>query len=198
MLPRIVLFASLMLAPWVLAQDQKPAAAPSDQPAMNKPEFCATCHGADGNSAAGTFPNLAGQTPRYLYLQLKDFKEGRRKDPVMSPVAEKLEKADMLALAQFFSEQKSKPVAFKSDNAKVSAGKKIADTALCPMCHLGGFSGQNEIPRVAGQHPEYVIKQLKDFRAKNRTNDAGNMTAYAGKLTDEEIESLAHYIATLN
>ena len=66
------------------------------------------------------------------------------------------------------------------------------------MCHLGGFIGQNEIPRVAGQQPEYVLKQLKDFRAKTRTNDAGNMTAYSSNLKDEEIDNLVHYIATLN
>ena len=170
----------------------------ADGPKMNTPEACAVCHGADGNSPTGLFPNLAGQNARYLYLQLKDFKEGRRKDPAMSPMVAGLEKKDMLALAQYFSEQKLKPIKFVADNAKAAAGKKIADDALCPMCHLGGFVGQNEIPRVAGQQPEYVLKQLKDFRAKTRTNDAGNMTAYSSNLKDEEIDNLVHYIATLN
>ena len=104
----------------------------------------------------------------------------------------------MQALAKYFSEQKPKSVSFKSDNAKAAAGKKISAEALCPMCHLGEFAGQNEIPRVAGQHPEYVVKQLKDFRARNRTNDAGNMTAYSSNLTDQDIENLSHYIGTLN
>ena len=66
------------------------------------------------------------------------------------------------------------------------------------MCHLGGFSGQNEIPRVAGQHPEYVVKQLKAFKERSRTNDAGNMTSVAQTLSEEDIETLAHYIANLN
>ena len=172
--------------------------ASTDAPTMTSPEACAACHGIDGNSPMGMFPNLAGQNARYLYLQLKDFKEGRRKDPMMSPMAVGLEKKDMLALAQYFSEQKLKPVAFVADNAKAAAGKKIADDALCPMCHLGGFIGQNEIPRVAGQQPDYVLKQLKDFRARNRTNDAGTMSAYSSNLKDEEIDNLVHYIATLN
>jgi cytochrome c553 len=173
-----------------LAED---AAAP-----INTPEACGICHGADGNSPAATFPNLSGQNARYLYLQLKDFKEGRRNDPIMSPIAKQLEKKEMQSLSKYFSEQKPKPVVFQSDNVKATAGKKVADEALCPMCHMGGFAGQNEIPRVAGQHPEYVIKQLKDFRARNRTNDAGNMTAYSSNLTDQDIENLAHYIGTLN
>jgi cytochrome c553 len=65
------------------------------------------------------------------------------------------------------------------------------------MCHLGGFVGQNEIPRVAGQHYQYVAKQLKDFRAKTRTNDAGNMTSIAATLSDQDIDNLANYIANL-
>jgi cytochrome c553 len=65
------------------------------------------------------------------------------------------------------------------------------------MCHLGGFVGQNEIPRVAGQHYEYVRKQLLDFKARRRTNDAGNMTSVANTLSEEDIDNLAQYAATL-
>ena len=66
------------------------------------------------------------------------------------------------------------------------------------MCHLGGFTGQNEIPRVAGQHYAYVKKQLEDFKAKRRTNDAGNMTSVASTLSDDDIDNLAQYVANLN
>jgi cytochrome c553 len=65
------------------------------------------------------------------------------------------------------------------------------------MCHLGEFAGQNEIPRVAGQKYEYVKKQLADFKARRRTNDAGNMTSVAGTLSDADIDNLAQYIANL-
>jgi cytochrome c553 len=51
---------------------------------------------------------------------------------------------------------------------------------------------------VAGQHYEYVVKQLKDFRERRRTNDAGSMTAYAKSLTDDQIDALAQYITNLN
>jgi cytochrome c553 len=66
------------------------------------------------------------------------------------------------------------------------------------MCHLGGMKGQNEIPRVAGQYPEYVIKQLKAFKARTRTNDAGNMTSVAQTLSEQDMEDLAHYISGLD
>ncbi len=188
---------NVLIVLWLLAIGATALA--DDAPAkVNTPEACGVCHGIDGNSPAGAFPNLSGQNARYLYLQLKDFKEGRRNDPLMSPIAKQLEKKEMQALAKHFSEQKPKPVSFKADNARAAAGKKIADDALCPMCHLGGFVGQNEIPKVAGQHPEYVRKQLTDFRARNRTNDAGNMTAYSSNLSDDDIENLVHYIGTLD
>jgi cytochrome c553 len=163
-----------------------------------KAEVCVACHGPGGNATIPQYPILAGQTWRYIYLQLKDFKEGRRKDPVMSPMAADLTREEMIELGNYFAVQKPKPTGFKADGAKVAAGKKKSDEVLCPMCHLGGFTGQNEIPRVAGQHYEYVVKQLKDFKARSRTNDAGNMTSVAGTLSDDDIEILAHYIANLN
>src|SRR4030095_10791026 len=61
-----------------------------------------------------------------------------------------------------------------------------------------GSTGQNEIPRVAGQHYAYIKKQLADFKARRRTNDAGNMTSVASTLSDADIENLAQYIANLN
>jgi cytochrome c553 len=161
-------------------------------------ETCAACHGPGGNSANPMYPNLAGQSWRYLYIQLKDFKEGRRSDPQMSPMAAALEREQMMALGNYFAAQKPRPVEFKADPARVDKGRRTSDTVLCPMCHLGEFKGQNEIPRVAGQWPQYVKKQLEDFKARRRTNDAGNMTSVSGALSDDDIENLVHYIATLN
>ncbi len=174
-----------------------PAGAQDIEAGRTKAQVCAACHGADGNSAVGIFPNLAGQTWRYIYVQLKDFKEGKRSDPVMSPMAAPLSRQDMIDIANFYAAQAAKPSNFKTDDAKVTLGKAKANETLCSMCHLGGFSGQNEIPRVAGQQYEYFIKQMKDFKARTRTNDAGNMTSVAQTLSETDIENLAHYIASL-
>ena len=173
------------------------ASAQNIEAGRTKAQVCAACHGADGNSIAGNFPNLAGQTWRYIYVQLKDFKEGRRTDPVMSPMAAPLSREDMIDIANFYAAQPAKPSTFKTDDAKIKLGKAKADETLCAMCHLGGFSGQNEIPRVSGQQYEYVVKQMKDFKARTRTNDAGNMTSVAQTLSDADIENLAHYISSI-
>ena len=162
-----------------------------------KAQVCAACHGADGNSIASNIPNLAGQTWRYIYVQLKDFKEGRRKNDVMTPMAQPLEREDMINIANFFAAQSARPSAFKADDAKAARGKAKADETLCTMCHLGGFAGQNEIPKVAGQQYDYIVQQLKDFKARKRTNDAGNMTSVAQTLSETDIENLGHYITSL-
>ena len=174
-----------------------PADAQDIEAGRAKSQVCATCHGADGNSQSGQFPNLAGQTWRYIYVQLKDYKEGRRSDPVMTSIAAPLSRQDMIDIANYFAAQKAKPSTFKADDAKVRLGRAKADETLCAMCHMGGFAGQNEIPRVAGQQYDYIIKQLRDFKARARTNDAGNMTSVAQTLSDTDIENLGHFITSL-
>ncbi|HEX4233864.1 MAG TPA: c-type cytochrome [Caldimonas sp.] len=162
-----------------------------------KAEVCAACHGPGGKSTDPMYPILAGQTSRYLYLELRDFQEGRRSDPQMSPMAADLTRDEMHALADYFAQQTPPPQPFNADPAKAALGKAKADETLCTMCHLGGFAGQNEIPRVAGQHYAYIVKQLADFKARKRTNDAGNMTSVASTLSEQDIENLAQYLVGL-
>lgn len=173
------------------------AAAQDIEAGRTKSQACAACHGADGNSQSGQFPNLAGQTWRYIYVQLKDYKEGRRSDPIMTAMAASLSRQDMIDIGNYYAAQKAKPSTFKADETKIKLGQAKANETLCSMCHLGGFSGQNEIPRVAGQQYEYIVKQMKDFKARTRTNDAGNMTSVAQTLSEADIENLAHYITSL-
>jgi cytochrome c553 len=182
---------TLVIAPALFAQSEPPPPKPSQVP------LCESCHGPNGNATIPQNPILAGQTWRYTYIQLQDFKAGRRQDPQMAPVVADLSRDDMMALGNWFAAQKPVPNQFNADPAKVVAGRKTSDAVLCPMCHLGGFVGQNEIPRVAGQNYEYVVKQLQDFKHKRRTNDAGSMTSVAATLSDQDIDNLAQYITTL-
>jgi cytochrome c553 len=190
-------FSPLLAAALAALGVALPAAAQDDAAIRAKAQACFACHGPNGNSTNPDYPILAGQSWRYIYIELKDFKEARRSDPQMSPMAANLSQEDMIALGNFFAAQKQAPIQFKVDGAKVEAGRKTSDAVLCPMCHLGGFVGQNEIPRVAGQWPQYIKKQLEDFKAKRRTNDAGNMTSVAATLSEQDIDNLAQYIANL-
>ncbi|OYY86945.1 MAG: cytochrome C [Polaromonas sp. 28-63-22] len=139
----------------------------------------------------------AGKAKAQACAACQDYKEGRRTDPVMTPMATSLSRQEMIDIANYFAAQPAKPSTYKTDDAKIKLGKAKADETLCSMCHLGAFAGQNEIPRVAGQQYDYVVKQLRDFKARKRTNDAGNMTSVAQTLSDADIENLAQYITSL-
>ncbi len=162
-----------------------------------KAAVCASCHGADGNAVLPIYPNLAGQSWRYLYIQLKDFKEGRRHNNTMSPLAASLSREDMINIANYFAAQPVKANPYVPDEGKMKLGKAKADETLCSMCHLGEFKGQNEIPRVAGQQYDYVMEQLRNFKSRTRTNDAGNMTSVAQTLSEADMDNLANYIVSL-
>jgi cytochrome c553 len=162
-----------------------------------KAEACVACHGPGGRSAIAMFPILAGQTSRYIYLELRDYQEGRRTHAMMTPVVAGMTRDEMRELAEYFSKQKPPVQTYKADADKARVGKLKADETLCTMCHLGGFAGQNEVPRVAGQHFDYIVKQLSDFKARTRTNDAGSMTSVCSTLNAQDIENLAHYLVGL-
>jgi cytochrome c553 len=187
---RAAFFICALAAPALAGAQDAAAGAKKAQP-------CFACHGPNGNSIVPQFPNLAGQTARYIYLQLRDYQEGRRIDPVMQPLAKPLTREDLFDIAAFFTAQKPLPNDFTADSERAVRGKAKADETLCTMCHLGNFAGQNEIPRVAGQQYDYTVKQLRDFKARVRTNDAGSMTSVARTLSDRDIEDLGHYTASL-
>jgi cytochrome c553 len=186
---------TIVLAALVAVGTSAAAQTPPAVPA--KAAVCAACHGEAGRSTIATNPVLAGQTSRYMYLQLRDFQEGRRSDPQMSPMVKDMTRDEMRELSDWFAKQKPPVQQYKVDEAKARLGKAKSDETLCTMCHLGGFLGQNEIPRVAGQNYEYIVKQLADFKARRRTNDAGNMTSVSNTLSDADIENLAHYLVGL-
>ncbi|MGD8264993.1 MAG: c-type cytochrome [Chromatiales bacterium] len=171
-----------------------------------KSAMCAGCHMADGNSVNGMWPKLAGQHESYIIKQLQDFKAGGRVDPTMQPMAAGLSEDDMANLAAFYSSQTLK--IGEADPALVEKGKEIfmsgnaaSGVAACSACHAPNGVGNPaaNFPALQGQHADYTVKQLKDFRAGNRANDAGKMMRnVAAKMTDEEIAAVSSYIQGLN
>ena len=174
-----------------------PAAAQATDAAPPKAAVCAACHGATGKPLLAAYPILAGQTARYTYLQLRDFQEGRRTNALMTPMVAGMTRDEMRELAEYFAKQKPPPQTYAADAEKAKLGKLKADETLCTMCHLGGFAGQNEVPRVAAQNFDYIVKQLTEFKARQRTNDAGSMTSVANTLSAQDIDNIAHYLVGL-
>lgn len=194
-LPR--LFAGCGIALVATLAHAQTGSTPGAETVPAKTAVCAACHGPGATSTQPLYPILAGQTARYLYLELRDFQAGRRTDPIMSPMAAGLTPDEMHALADYYARQTPPVQSFKVDPEKARLGKITADQTLCTMCHLGGFKGQNEIPRVGGQNYAYIVKQLTAFKNRTRTNDAGSMTSVASSLSADDIENLAQYVAGL-
>jgi len=179
-----------------------------------KAATCAACHGATGHSAVDNYPNLAGQHADYIVKQLKAFKDGStRNDPVMSPMATPLSEQDMLDLGAFFASQ---PLTASDATAETAGGNSVAapvavvgDAAAgkylyengdearsigaCVGCH--GKEGMSDVliyPNLAKQHPEYIEKQLKQFKDGARENNYA-MNQFAAPLTEQEIADLGAY-----
>ena len=223
------LFANIVLAALVglassvsFAADEHaaaPAAAPA-KPAKPDPakgdtlfsastptvQSCASCPNADGNSTIAANPKLAQQHPEYILKQLQDFKSGKRKNSVMSPMAANLSDQDMRDIAWFVASKKIK-TGFSKDKDTVALGEKIYRGGIgersipaCAGCHSPNGAGlPAQYPRLGGQNADYTVAQLKAFRGDGtpvRTN-SGPMTGVAAKLNDREIAAVADYIAGL-
>lgn len=164
---------------------------------------CAACHGADGNSAIALNPKLAGQHPEYLLKQLTNFKEGKRANAVMAGMVANLSKEDMKGLADYFAGQKQTLAKAKSNGAG-SLGEKIyrggiaaSGVPACAACHGANGAGiPKQYPRLAGQHADYALQQLRTLRTAERAN-APMMMTIAAKMTDAEMQAVADYMQGL-
>lgn len=169
---------------------------------------CAGCHGSDGsgNNSSG-YPRLAGLHPDYLRKQMADFKSGKRDNPLMNTVAKALSDAEITKLANYFAEL-NPPVTTESiDKKLLEQGKQLAvygnwdnDVPACFRCHGDQATGGGPaMPRLAGQHENYLAAQLHAFKSGTRNNDPVDlMTTIASRLSDSEIKSVAAYLANLD
>ena len=163
-----------------------------------KSKVCAACHGPDGNAKIPGTPSLAGQPTMFTHWQLIKYRDGRRQDPQMSPFAAKLSDEDMADLAAFYAAQKPTQRPATLDPQKVEDGKKAAVFYQCTSCHRQNLAGHEQIPRLAGQDFAYLRKLLRGFKEKTASDLDGTMTMAAVPLTDEDIEILTHFLASLN
>lgn len=176
---------------------------------------CSACHGADGVGIAPNFPNLAGQSATYLYVQLETFKDGQRSDPVMGAMVASIVDADMRNLAAYYA---SLPPEAGASGAQASrgatlftAGDPSQGVPPCEACHGTGGRGPradvgmdaaaprppwSTVPRLQGQSGAYVAKALHDFKggARGGTSNAAIMHGVAQSLDDADIQSLADFI----
>ena len=204
---KVVILASLLMGWTHLASARVgDAAAGKEMTAV-----CSACHGADGNSAAATFPKLAGLGEKYLLKQLMDIRDGARPIPTMVGQLDGKSDQDLANVAAFYASQARS--GSQADPELVELGEKVyrsgvaeRNVAACTACHspTGKGNAPAGFPALAGQHADYIAAQLKAYRKgyedeTGRTNDGDTMimrtTAFG--LSDKEIEAVASYASGL-
>jgi len=189
--PRAALTCALVLLVLVSAR------AADIQTGRRKAKVCTGCHGPTGASITPQIPSIAGQQSSYLFLQLVQFREKRRASTQMTTVVAKMSDKDFEDLAAYFASQKPAAARIHTDPRKVAAGRLVSEREHCEACHMPGFVGQKHIPRLLGQHIAYLLTELRDFKAQTRADIDGSMTTAAQPLSPQDIENVAHYIASL-
>ena len=164
---------------------------------------CLICHGAEGENSTPAFPRLAGQSAGYVARQLADFKSGRRKSSTMAPMVEDLGPDEFKLLGAYFASRPTvgHPVA-DTELAQVGRfvflrGNPYSGVAACATCHGKDGHGADTLPRLAGQHAQYLENQLKQFDKRERTNDNAVMHGIASKLNELEIKAVSSYLSGL-
>jgi cytochrome c553 len=166
------------------------------QPQPAALEACTACHGPGGNSPTPAIPSIAGQPRVFIENQLVLIREGLRDVPSMKAVMGGLNDAEIVALATYYAAQPVVPLPGPVDAEKRRLGADVSRRALCGTCHLPGYVGQNQVPRLAGQHEAYLLPTMMMYRDKPDPGRDTAMSAALHGLSDADLANLAHYFAT--
>ena len=173
------------------------AAAARAESIEDKAMVCSSCHGEAGIPQEKTTPVIWGQYQGYLYLQMRDYKRGDRKNDIMQSVVDGLERDDMLALADYFSK---KPWPFLNQPAApadvVAKAQSANGSVGCTGCHQASYLGEGTQPRLAGQLKEYMLQTMLDFRTGARGNNPG-MSDLMKATSEDDIHAMADYLSGL-
>jgi cytochrome c553 len=162
-----------------------------------KEQACLACHGASGASATPLTPSLGGQPAFYVIAQLFLFREGRRESEAMVAAAKGLSDQDLRSLAESIAKlAPPAPPAGAADPARLRRGQALVAQRHCASCHGAGFEGHQNVPRVANQREDYLLKSLRDYRSGKRVG-YGNavMPETVAGLDDDALADLAHFLS---
>lgn len=172
-------------------------------------QVCSNCHGVTGDATSPNFPKLAGQPEAYLSAQLKAFRSERRRDlagtEYMWGLTRRLTDEQIDGLARYYAAQRPTARAAALPGADPQAGQSLYAQGLpdhnvtaCATCHGAHGEGQATFPRLAGQHADYVVKQLLVFRSSDDRPDGGVMEVIAHGLQPQQIRDVAAYLQAMD
>lgn len=156
---------------------------------------CLACHGEKGVSETPEVPSLAGMPSDATLIQLFLFRQGTRKIEIMNDVAKDLTDDDLRKLGEYFSKLPPPQPVGAPDPAILERARAAAAKHHCASCHNPNYSGRDQMPRLAGQREDYLLKALRDYKNKVRPGYEPTMDEVMRPVTDAEIVDLSHYLA---
>ena len=157
-----------------------------------KAQLCAACHGQNGvPSDPNTVPIIWGQERSYLFKQMRDYRNGERDNPIMSPIAKGIAEEDLRKIASYFAAK-----TWPAQNAAPTSVPLPKGIFQCQPCHQSNFQGGPPAPRLAGLSYEYLLASMRSFAADERTNN-GDMPKFMQMLTESERDAIASYLSNL-
>jgi cytochrome c553 len=159
---------------------------------------CVACHGENGQSNMPDVPSLGGQPSHYLTLQLFMFRERMRVVEPMNAMTKGLSDDDLRGMAKAISSlPPPPPAAGPPDPARVERARALIQQHRCNFCHNEIFSGEENVPRLAGQREDYLVKAMREYKSNTRRGYDASMADVMHPLTDADILDLAHFLARL-
>ena len=190
---RNLVFALVSVVGAGLSMATCPAIAASSQERF---EQCLSCHGGKGQSENPETPSLGGQPEDYLLTQMFTFREKLRKSDLMNEMAKDLSDDDLrnfsIALAKLPAPA---PATTPADAARVERAKTLVVQGKCGICHQENLAGKDQVPRIAAQREDYLLKSLREYKSGVRVGYDPAMIEVMRTITEDNIVDLAHYLA---
>lgn len=165
------------------------------QPRAEQLAACNACHGPGGNATVAQFPSLAGQPRLFIENQLVIMREGLRDVPAMKDVVAGLKDEEIVELARHYATQMPVRRPAAPDAARARRGAELSARNVCGSCHLPGYAGQNQVPRLAGQNEAYLVQSMRAFRDHPGPGRDTIMASTLRGMSDADLDALAHYLA---
>jgi len=157
---------------------------------------CLACHGETGQSQTPEIPSLGAQTAPYALIQIYLFREGQRSFPPMNEVVKGMSDDELRTLSDAIAKLPApKPPDDAADGGRLERGRALAQRYRCNICHGANFAGQDNVPRIAAQREDYLVKTLGDYKARTRIGYDATMAEALQPVAESEIADIAYFIA---
>jgi len=156
---------------------------------------CLACHGENGQSQTADVPSLGAQQAFYVTVQLLMFRERMRVSEPMNETAKGLSDDDLQSFAAIIAKLPAPPPAVGPfDAPRIARARALAEQNHCNFCHQADYAGRDNVPRIAGQREDYLLKTLREYRSNTRHGYEPTMAEVLAPLSDEQIADLAYYL----